>query len=453
VYQAPMSTRPVGPARSEEKTVATSAQFLPNLSSLSTGPNAGKRPRTAPSQQPPTGPPPLPDGFPTDGYDGTLAGLWMDFVDTQEVFRFGVVFRTTNCYTTATYSDNVNDDLKLIGLMPTPRAQKAGTFNTFFELPRGPYLNPLLDALPAGDHLLYKDMTFGVRRPKESEQLDQSDANAESNFRRGFAEVWIGLQASMAGIAPRILAVALVDAKPSATGSVKEHIISVIEKGQELRNLYDRLYVPKNLDATERYNLGLQKSKALANAYERAADMKLMLSDTKPGNMVYFEDGRVCFIDFDAGFSAFVDSDTDSLCLEFINTALFLSSMECDDDYDDFNVKSGLSYDLRKRMDTVLMPHVMSMKRANTPSLCTTLLGLTRWQEKLADPWLDETQRNDAVAVARQALNNAIHYTKTNRCRHRAKPQVPPKPQVPHLFLQIARAAVGGLASGMDAPF
>lgn len=444
-----MSARPVGPARSEEKPVATSAQLLPNLSSLWTGPNAGKRPRTDPSQQPqqpPTGPPPLPDGFPTDGYDGTLAGLWMDFADTLEVFRFGVVFRTTNCYTAATYSDDANDYLKLIGLMPAPRTA-AGSFNTFFELPRGLYLNNLLDALPAGDHLFYKDMTFGVRRPKESEQLDRSDANAEDDFRRNFAEVWIGLQASMAGIAPRILAVGLVDAKPSATGSAKEHIIGVIEKGQELRKLYDRFSVPRSLDPAERYNLGLQKSKALANVYERAADMHLMLSDTKPQNMVHFEDGRVAFIDFDARFSAFVASDTDSLCLEFINTALFLSSMDCDDDYDDPDVKSGLSYELRKRMQTVLMPHVTSMKRANTPSLCTTLLGLTLYAAELADPWLNETERNDAVAVARQALNNAIHYAKTDRCRGRARPQVP------HLFLQIARAAVGALASPMDAPF
>lgn len=441
-----MSARPAAHARSEEEEVVRVTQLLPNLSSLSTGVD-GKRPRTDPLQQPPTGPPPLPDGFPTDGYDGTLAGLWMDFADTQEVFRFGVVFRTTNCYTTATYSDDVPDYLKLIGLMPTPGARMAGSFNTFFELSRGPYLNALLDALPAGDHLLYKDMTFGVRRPKESEQLVASSPQFEDNFLRGFAEVWIGLQASMAAIAPRIFAVGLVDAKPAADGGQRQHIVSVIEKGHELRKLYDRFLVPRSLDRAERYNLGLRKSKALANVYERAAEMKLMLSDTKPTNMVYFEDGRVCFIDFDAGFSAFVASDTDDLCLEFINTALFLSSMDCDDDYDDPDVKSGLSYDLRKRMQTVLLPHVTSMKRANTPSLCTTLLGLTLYAADLADPWLNETERNDTTTVARQALNNAIHYAKTDRCRHRARPGVP------HLFLQIARAAVGALASPMDAPF
>ena len=442
-----MSARPVGPARSEAKTVATSAQLLPNLSGLSTGANgAGKRPRTEPSQQPPTGPPPLPEVHPTDGYDGTLAGLWMRFDNVMALFEDGGVLRSTSCNTTTFYEQQkaTNELLGQIGQLQVAPT-KEGSFNKFIPLSDGPFLNGLLEKLPYTDRLVFERMAFGVRLTNDLDLLYPDSSDFYAKLERQFSEVWISMQAAMGGIAPRILAVGLVE-ETMGNSSIKQ-VVSVIEKGVDLGAFVDRYNLPRGLDKSEFYQRGLADSEALANAYERAAEMHLLLTDTKPKNMVKFEDGRVCFIDFDAKYSAFVGAEVDSLCLEFVNSALFLSAMDCSSGPGEHNVMSGLSYALRKRMRNVLIPYAEVRMRDTDSSLCSTLLGLTLPGVKEVG-WLGDSERLDTTAIAEHILFRAKHYTTfSSACVQR------PKKGEVGVFLMIANAACDSLASTLDAPF
>ena len=183
--------------------------------------------------------------------------------------------------------------LKLEKERPKEDGRK-GSFNSFVAMPK-------TAAQKAAALLGFaEDLQMGARRQLRGTPYLK---------KKLWHELWMTLHAAAEDIAPPVLSGII-------TGDGR--LSMFLERGESLR---------KYLERNENQNAALKMGASLVEILDKASEMRLIMSDIKPDNIVVLSESKMRFIDFDPVYTAFVDARPE--CIMLINTMLFLNMVSC----------------------------------------------------------------------------------------------------------------------------
>lgn len=125
-------------------------------------------------------------------------------------------------------------------------------------------------------------------------------------------EAWNSLWASSVGLHPTVYAV--VNTKANG-------VKYLVQGGSDMNNLL-------NGDVSD---LGVEYAAPLRDAIKKASSFGVIMTDIKPGNIVYMPDKTVMFIDLDPHMTLMAADEmyASAECCEFVNILMLLSYMYC----------------------------------------------------------------------------------------------------------------------------
>lgn len=256
-----------------------------------------------------------------------------------------------------------------------------GSYNMFFEC------TAEATTLTTGFMGYKEDLQMGKRAQifPLLRRAEEDEHDFEKKIGSLWHEVWMSLICAANGIAPVVFCTWL------APGN---KLMMFIQRGLRDLTSYLSLYD---------FNDGLSLAPSLADIFQKASAMGLVMTDIKAENMLVMKGGLVRFIDFDPVFTLFVKAHTD--CVELINAVLLCNGVHC---WANDEAGKGLTKNIRERMMLQLLPEMQE----NPDKLCEVLLQLTGRDAKKF-PRLETLFRADKTnyrAISQQVVFMAGHY-------------------------------------------
>lgn len=296
---------------------------------------------------------------------------------------------------------------------------KKGSFNEFFSL-----LPSEIAALTNG-HCAQdpKISQVGMRRNKEAVDSDTEVGDA-------WEEARITLLAAEAGIHPFVFGCAMLDLSSEfnsmPTGgelaSSDLRAVYVTERGEALDSW---LRTARTRSVVE------EMKQALESAMDAAANLRLMMTDIKPQNIIVTNDNKVMFIDLGADFAHIYDEGVSKDCVYLINATLLANFFVCRDD-----TNNGLSVQigapLYERLRVLMRKY--GEGGALKGELCQAVLRALASQAARLKERATLSKNTEPKRVAALVLAMAKHYGKWDEPGRYCETYDDSKPMIPQML-------------------
>lgn len=285
--------------------------------------------------------------------------------------------------------------LHKLDAVPRPNIDtEKGSFNRVYRLTE--------DEIDEIDEMI---MDSGIGRPPAPDMgLRRSLKRVKEPYelRAAFEEVWMVLHAVVNGIHPIVHGVGIIDGR----------LVMIIEIGHQFNDMIEITRISGHLQWAEK----------LYNSLAIAAKLGLLMTDIKPGNMIFWA-GKVLFIDLGSDFTRLDNGG--SACILFANLLLLLLYFMC-------RAWTRFEYHALKFLNKKLLVLALSYRYDDAPQLCDLLRGLPSSHALRVKSPASLYSTTNVETVARAVLERAQYYSKWDRglCVPGLKPADPVLPQL-----------------------